>query len=58
VGFGTGMANSDMIIWQANGTSSIAQDYWCTGYTTPSPDLSQDVVTTYTTNDTYVIFVS
>jgi hypothetical protein len=32
IGFGPSMRNTDMILWQAQGTSSKTTDLWSTGY--------------------------
>jgi phosphoserine aminotransferase len=30
IGFGSGMTNTDMIAWHANGAESYVKDYWST----------------------------
>lgn len=35
IGYGTSMTDTDMIYWGANGASSVQQNLWATGHSTP-----------------------
>jgi hypothetical protein len=40
IGFGKSMTNTDMIVWQAQGSKSLCQDWWSTSNTNmPTIDL-------------------
>ena len=52
------MFDTDMIIWQANGSQSTALDLWSRGHLTPQIDTSQDWYTTFTHNKTHTTFIS
>ena len=47
-----------MVIWQANGLSSVALDTYSYGWSTPPNDPQQDYNTTFVYNGTHVTFVS
>ena len=48
IGFGRGMYNTDMILWQANSANSITSDLWSTSESTPNLDKKNDLTSTFT----------
>mmetsp|Transcript_1474 Transcript_1474/g.976 ORF Transcript_1474/g.976 Transcript_1474/m.976 type:complete len:163 (-) Transcript_1474:104-592(-) len=54
--FGKSMKDSDVIIMQANGSSSTYADYWASGYMAPTKDTVQNVSCTNTVSGTDVIY--
>ena len=47
-GWGGSMTNTDMVIWRANGASSVQQDLYSTGKVTPQTDAANAYTTTFT----------
>ena len=58
IGFGKTMTNCDMVLWQANGNSSLITDLWSTGRSTPARDPIQNYASNFTFNGTHVEFSS
>ena len=57
LGFGQDMINTDMILWQNYGASSLTSDLWSKFEDTPARDAQQDVTSTFRVNaDSSVTF--
>ena len=52
------MTNTDMVVWRANGGSSVQEDKYSTGTNTPSDDAPNAYTTTFTQSGGFVDFVS
>lgn len=51
IGFGPVMANTDMILWQANGKQSMTSDMWSTSAgIVPINDTAQNLISSYVIN--------